>query len=326
MSARPSLLALALALVAFAIGCVTTSAPPSSSTESTPPPPTPPTFEGIEIPSWPPLAANDRVSIRLSDDEQLARLTATFKNVARRTLSGTTSQVDLTGSELGEGIGTLALVACDRRNSCRERVVSNLLVDMTAPEAELERATVSPKLDGIDGQVAVWVSDAWVLGGVTMNFNGKVLEHEFPEAYPATLGKEWDVSRVAFSAKDLSEGEGNLIVNVRDAAGNARVQTFQLRVDGTAPTVTIAEPANGTSVSGTFDVEVTASDDGPTPPIVEIWVGGARILEAKSPIGSIAIDASTLSPGVTEVRAIARDEAGNRSTPAQISVNVLHAR
>lgn len=321
MSARAALLSAALLALS---ACATTSDPPTWSSSPPPPPPTPtaPKLDAIEIPEWPPLSATGRITVQLSDDERLSRLTATFKNVARRSLDGTSGTVLLSGADLGEGMGTLTLVACDARDFCRERRVNDFLVDMTPPEADLERGAVSPKLAGIDGQVAVWVSDAWVLGSVDLTFAGKTTHHDFPKAYPATVGREWDVSRVAFAASELPEKEGDATVTVRDAAGSARTQTFHLRIDGKAPTATITEPANGTTVSGSFDVRVLAEDEGPTAPIVELWVGGARMLEAAAPLGAVSVDASALPAGATEVMAVARDEAGNRSPIARVTVQV----
>ena len=174
-------------------GCATTSDPPSSSRGSSGTggttngsgtgggtTPTPPTFDSLEIPSWPPLGKQGQIKVAISDDEALSRLTATFKNVARRTFTGASGSIALSGDDLGEGMGTLTLVACDTRDHCRERRVEDFLVDMTPPEAELESATVSPKLSGLEGQVAVWVSDAWVLGSVDFTFEGKTLHHDFP--------------------------------------------------------------------------------------------------------------------------------------------------
>lgn len=324
-----------LLAVLLLAGCATTTDPPSSTRGSSGGTGTngtgangggatltPPTFDSLDIPSWPPLGKQGQIKVAISDDEALSRLTATFKNVARRTFTGTSGSISLSGNDLGEGMGTLTLVACDTRDQCRERRVEDFLVDMTPPEAELESATVSPKLSGLDGQVAVWVSDAWVLGSVDLTFEGKTLRHDFPKAYPATVGTEWDVSRVTFDAKSLPEKEGDAVVVVRDAAGNASTRTFRLRIDGTAPTVAINQPANGATVSGTFDVSLTATDEGPTPPTVELWVGGVRVLEAAAPLGAISIDTSTLSAGPVEVKAIARDPAGNRSTISTLTVNV----
>lgn len=312
-------------------GCATTSDPPSPSSGSSGasgtngnarPTPTPPTFDAVEIPSWPPLAKDGTIKVQLSDDEALSRLTATFKHVTRKTFTGASGSISLSGNDLGEGMGTLSLVACDTRDFCRERRVEDFLVDMTPPEAELESPTISPKLSGIEGQVALWVSDAWVLGSVDFTFEGKTLHHDFPKAYPDTVGKEWDVSRVTFDAKSLPEKEGDATVVVRDAAGNARTHTFHIRIDGTAPSVEITQPANGANVTGSFDVSLTATDEGPTPPNVELWVGGVRILDAAAPLGSITVDTSTLPAGPVEVKAIARDAAGNRSTLSAVTVNV----
>jgi hypothetical protein len=161
-----------------------------------------------------------------------------------------------------------------------------------------------------------------VPGTVDYTYRRTTPHHHSPQAYPPTDGTESDHSRVAFAAKDLPEKEGDATVIVRDAAGNARTETFHLRIDGTAPTVAITQPANGASVTGTFDVSVTAVDEGPTPPIVELWVGGARILEAAAPLGAIGVDTSTLPSGPVELKAIARDPAGNRSPLSTILVNV----
>lgn len=322
MNARALLLAGAMLAAIAAPACATTSDPPAPSPPPPLPTPTPPKFDAVDIPEWPPVSATGRISVRLSDDERLSRLTATFKNVARRSLDGTSGTVLLSGADLGEGMGTLTLVACDARDACRERRVNDFLVDMTAPEADLERSAVSPKLEGLDGQVAVWVADAWVLGSVDLTFAGRTLHHGFPKAYPATVGSEWDVSRVAFAASDLPEKDGDATVVVRDAAGNVRTETFRLRIDGTAPTATITEPADGATVSGSFAVHVLAADDGPTPPMVELWVGGARILEAAAPLGAVTVDGSSLPAGATEIVAIARDDAGNRSAAARVSVEV----
>jgi hypothetical protein len=315
---------LSLALFGLVIAGCSSSVDPPVNTDPPPPPPpaTPPTFDSIDVPSWPPIGKDDYVEVRLSDDEALSRITATFNDAWRETLTGRTGTVRFTGRQLGEGMGTLTLTACDTRSTCREKKITDLVVDLSAPEIELERAVVSPRLEGIDGQIAVWVSDAWVLGSVDVTFQGKTFHQEFPKKFPATIGKQWDVSRVAFPASTLPEGSGTATIVARDAAGNERKLVADLRIDATAPIVAIAEPAANATVSGQFSVKVNASDDSKVTPNLELWVGGARVYDSVATTAPIFVDASTLPPGPTEIRAIAHDEAGNASVAAKVMVNV----
>jgi hypothetical protein len=281
----------------------------------------------IELPEYPPLGARGQVNVRVTDEEASSRVTARFnRNVVKRTRSPVETLV-FTGDELGEGMGTLSLIACDESvnggGACRERLVSNLLVDLSPPEIDVERNVASPTADGVAGQISFWVGDAYVLGSVQLVFAGKVFDRPFPKAYPSTLGKAWDISRVAFDAKDFPEGEGTAKLLVRDAAGNERSADVPIRIDATPPVATVQEPLAGSTVSGTFPVRVSAADaNAVAPPTIEIWVGGTRIVELPGPIAEIAIDSATLPNGPTEIRAIARDEAGNTSAISKVSVVV----
>jgi hypothetical protein len=316
---------LALAALAFVAGCSGGSGSSSSPAPAAPPPtPVPPTFDAVSLPTYPPLGPGGKIDVKLTDAEGLSRITATFKDVVRRSLSGTTGSVSFLATELGEGMGTLTLVACDVRSNCRQRTVTDLLVDLTPPDIELERPVVSSLTDGVDGQVAVWVTDGWVLGSVALSFAGKTLHADFPKAYPATLGTSRDVSRVAFPAKEFPDGAGMVTVVATDAAGNARTQSFALRIDGSRPTVAITEPQQGAKISGgRLTVQLTASDEGGSVPVVDLWIGGARVLAGASPATPLVIDTSSLPPGPVVVRAIATDQAGNESTAAEATIEIM---
>jgi hypothetical protein len=258
------------------------------------------------------------------DDVGLNRVVAHFKKSVPILTSGTDRSVSFSGAELGEGQGTLRIVCCDVNEACAERQITSFLVDLTPPEIEAERLVASPSGEGFDGDISVWVRDAWVLGSVELSFAGKTLRHELPRAYPSTLGTDWDVSRVTFPAKDLPVGAGLATITARDAAGNTTSKQLALRVDGTAPAVTILAPTPGLVASGSsFRVRVQASDgDNPTPPAIALWVGGTRVAELVGPLAELDIDTATLPPGPTEVRATARDDAGNESTVAKVIVQV----
>jgi len=299
--------------------------------EYEPPPPasppsdrTPPKLDPITIADWPPFGPSSRLRVRCTDDVALRTIGATFKNRPSRTVNAVEVVSTFTGPELGEGQGELRITCCDAGSACAERRVMGFLVDLTPPVIEEERLVARPTSDGFDGDIAVWVRDAWVLGSVELSFGGKTLRHDFPQAYPSTLGLDWDVSRVTFAAKDLPSGSGSAIVTARDAAGNETRRELFVRIDATPPEVALLSPTAGTLASGgSFVVRAEASDaDNPTPPAIALWVGGTRIAELAGPVAEIEVDTSNLPPGPTEVRAVARDDAGNESVAAKVTVDI----
>lgn len=293
-----------------------------------PEPPKPneaPQVANISLPTWPPMNKGGFVDVSITDDQPSARVTAVFRGSSVKSLSSTdkSGTIRFFGAELGEGLGDLRVTACDAERACRERRVEKLLVDMTPPDIELESEVVSPLATGIAGDVAVWVRDGWVLGSVEITYQGKTLTHDFPHAYPSTLGVKPDISRVGFPAKSLPTGNGSLVIKATDAAGNASSKTVKLRIDATPPIVKMTEPAAGAKVQGSFIVRVEATDEGGQVPTVDVFVGGSRVLAGVLPSSPFVIDTSTLTPGIHEVRAVARDDAGNESVTADVAIEVL---
>jgi hypothetical protein len=265
------------------------------------------------------------VTVSCDDDVNVSRVEARFRSTTVRYTAGKHAKVLVSGRELGEGIGTFRAECCDDRNLCGNvRQINRLLVDLTAPEIAADRVMASPTGEGLDGEISVWVADAWLLGSVELTFRGKTLRKELPHVYPATLGKEWDVSRIAFAAKDLPAGDGIATVVAYDAAGNRATREMPIRVDATAPTVSIQAPTPDAVIAGDrIPVQVFAADaDNPVPPTIEIAVGGVRIAELRGPSASLAIDTASLAKGPVEIRATARDNVGNVSKSAVVTVNV----
>ncbi|MBX3198197.1 MAG: hypothetical protein KF850_22530 [Labilithrix sp.] len=315
-------------LAALALGGLLSAGCFSVDDDAPPPPPSapsrPPRLEPLRVPDWPPLGARSRIDTSCSDDVGVRRIVAHFRFSALVSATGADASASFSGADLGEGQGLLRVVCCDVAEACAERQISNLLVDLTPPEIDAERLVASPLVDGGDGEIAVWIRDAWVLGSVELSFAGTTLLRELPKVYPSTVGTDWDVSRVTFPAKELPRGAGRAVVTARDAAGNTATKDLDLRIDGTRPAVSILAPASAAVVDGSsFVVRLAASDsDNPTPPRITLWVGGARVADLEGPLAEIAVDTATLSPGPTEVRAVARDDAGNESVAARVVVVV----
>jgi hypothetical protein len=287
--------------------------PPPTSTPQAPQ--QAPSFASVGIPDWPPLGPTREVSIDVRDpDADLWSLDISFKNQFRRTLSGSRQQVVVTGEELGEGFGKLAITATDSFSNRGHAEVSDLLVDLTPPKITLGQ-TVLPA----DGVLELWVGDAWILGSVTLEFSGRRLVHEFPPGYPPTLGKTWDYSLVKFVASELPPSEGSATLTALDAAGNSATETFSLVIDATPPAVAILSPLPDATLSGSARIEVSAGDAGGGPVWIDVALGGTPVGSASGPRAELTVDLAEFVAGPTTLTATAVDRAGNTSE-AEISV------
>src|SRR4030095_6781997 len=93
-----------------------------------------------------------------------------------------------------------------------------------------------------------------------------------------------------------------------------------LTVDGSPPAVSIASPAEGASLTGSFALTANASDDVTVPLAIEIYVAGGLAGTAIGPSSTTYFSADGLVTGPAEIIVVAIDEAGNRSVPAKINV------
>jgi len=227
----------------------------------------------------------------------------------------------LSASQLGDGYGTLQLVAYDRGGGSATRNVEHLLVDLTPPEIVLMNTAVRRAEDGENTDVELWVADGWVLGWVELEAGGVTLVHPFPEGFPATLGKTWDASLVRFAAMDLPAGRHTATVTAFDAAGNFAEQSLTLLVDPTPPEVQIAWPMTGMHVEDVFPVRLKGSDaEGDVQ--LELSAAGAPLTTVPGPEAVVELDAADFVGGLLQITVVAIDEAGNRSEQATCAVYV----
>jgi hypothetical protein len=161
-----------------------------------------------------------------------------------------------------------------------------------------------------------------VLGRVELWTVDNVIHHDFEPGYPATLGVEWDYSLVKFAGSHLPLGTSSVELRAFDAAGNQAIESFAITVDGQAPSVQILAPLDGATVSGSFQVVLTASDPEGGPVWIELSVSGTPAATATGPDATITLDASELAPGSHVLSAVASDQAGNQSAPAAVGIQV----
>src|SRR5436190_2160446 len=148
----------------------------------------------------------------------------------------------------------------------------------------------------------------------------------------ANLGAE-DTSApysVSWDTTTASNASHTLTARARDAAGNATtssavtVTVANSSGDTTPPTVAITSPASGATVGGTINVTADASDNVGVVG-VEFRVDGALGPEDTSAPYGVAWHTTTASHGSHTLTAIARDAAGNRTTPAPVTVTVSNS-
>jgi hypothetical protein len=245
----------------------------------------------------------------------ISHVDLSFRNLVTKQASGTNDTIYVSGQELGEGFGRLTVDAFDFDGASATRWVDDLLVDLTAPEIYLGDTILRP-----DGELELWVADAWVLGDVTLEVGATSLSHVFDEGYPPTLGTDWDYSLVSFAGSELPEGKANAKLTVYDAAGNFTTLDFELDVDVEPPSASIDQPSDGSQVSGSFQVAVSAADPGGGPVWIELLAGGTQAATAVGPSATIQLDAADFSSGPLVLKAIARDEAGNETSSSEVTV------
>jgi hypothetical protein len=279
----------------------------------------PPSVESIDVPAWPPIGLEGRVAVAASDDRGVETVRFSFLHELERSTFGTRVEASATGLELGEGFGTLTVGVFDADGWWAERQVTDLLVDLSAPEITMGETAL--RAEG--GELEFWVADAWVLGSVELWVDGTVpYAYEFEPGFPSTLGTAYDYSLVSVPSSLLPEGTHDATVWVFDAAGNAKSQPFVLDIDGQLPTANITSPAPGSVLSGSFEVVLSASDPGGGPVWIELRAGGTLAGTGVGPTATITLDSADFAPGPVALEAVAIDKAGNESAAASVAVTL----
>lgn len=194
---------------------------------------------------------------------------------------------------------------------------------VAAPAADTQAPTVAISTPAggatVSGTVAIDVaaSDNVGVTRVDLKVNGTLLASDVGAPFQFS----WDSTKVA-------NGTASLVAVAYDAAGNSKSSTAvsvsvanPVVADTTPPSVSIKNPANGSKVSGTVQIGVSASDDsGATGLTQSLYVDGALVASSTGS-SSLSYNWNTrkAKTGSHSITAIATDAAGNRST-ATVSV------
>lgn len=212
--------------------------------------------------------------------------------------------------------GVHALTATARDGAGNQQSVSVSVVvanDTTAPTVALTSPSASDSVTG-SISIAADASDDVGVVGVQFAIDGVNLGAEIAtEPYERT----WNSTTVP-------NGVHTVTATARDAAGNQRSVSVTVSVgnDTTAPTVGIAGPSDGATVSGIVAVDADASDDVAVVAVQFLLDGVAVGAEVTAAPYELSWDTTTVPDGAHTLTATARDAAGNQQTATTVSVTV----
>ena len=249
-----------------------------------------------------------------------AEINFTFSraNLDRATLSLGGQAIDATGSSYyswnttttGDGKYLLILTVSDRAGNIQTSEIT-VTVDNTLPVGEISSPLNSTThiIRSIDdivfyGYDTNLVNMRLYIDGIsvpqTWNTSGT---HDHP----------WDTSTV-------SDGLHTITLTVYDKAGNQFTTSIKVNVDNTPPTVSIASPQNGTTVSGTVTINFTANDANTLSWV--LFIDNAQI--TIYPQRTYQWDTTKVVDGNHTIRIVATDIAGN-SNEQTITVKTANA-
>lgn len=187
--------------------------------------------------------------------------------------------------------------------------------DNSAPSISISSPTNAATVSGTVS-VKISASDNVGVSSVSLNVDGGTVATTNIAPYT-----------ILWNSATVSNAAHTLTVTARDAAGNSRSVSIQVVVnnvvvgDITKPTVSITSPTNSSSVTGTINVGVSASDNVGVNS-VKLSVDGTVINTVVSAPYNFSWNTSSLVTGIHSLTATATDAAGNTNTYSiQVTVN-----
>ncbi len=224
----------------------------------------------------------------------------------------------LTLPTLGEGAHTFAVRATDLAgNTDPSPATWSWTVDTVPPSAGMSdpgsylRGTVA---------LASTSTDVGGSGVASVTFEVSVAGSGGPWTPISTL--PWDTKT---GADSVADGLYDLHVVATDQAGNVATSApvSNVRVDNTAPAVSVTAPAAGSAVTGTTTLTASTTDADPAPTVVfEAAPHGTTTWQTVPATWNTKTGADAVADGSYDVRATATDWAGNTTVSATIS-NVI---
>jgi Bacterial Ig domain/Fibronectin type III domain/Divergent InlB B-repeat domain len=190
--------------------------------------------------------------------------------------------------------------------------------DTSSPDTTPPTVTLTAPGDGASvsgtSTVSATATDETGVVGVQFRLNGNNLG---AEDTTDPFSRSWDTSGVA-------SGPYTLTAIARDAAGNTTTSApiTVTVLDITPPSISLTSPITGSTLSGTVNINATATDNSGVVG-VQFQLNGNNLgaEDTTSPF-SISWDSNGVVSGPYTIAAIARDAAGNTTSSAPVNISI----
>jgi Bacterial Ig domain/Chitobiase/beta-hexosaminidase C-terminal domain len=200
-------------------------------------------------------------------------------------------------------------------NAGNAEPTNSQLIQVSAPD-------MSPPTSSISCNGAA-CSTGWYSGSVAVTLNATDDASGVAAIRYTTDGTDPTSASTLYSGPFSVSATTTVKYRAWDNAGNLESTKSQLiRIDTTAPTVAITSPANGASVTGTVQVQTTASDANSGIARVEFYLDGKLSSKSTTAPYKWAWNTKKTTKGSHTLTAVAVDVAGNRTVSATVTVTV----
>nr|QIH44523.1 S8 family serine peptidase [Vibrio ziniensis] len=190
-------------------------------------------------------------------------------------------------------------------------------VDTQAPEVVIVTPEQNAQIAGLVN-VDVSASDDQGVSSVSLYANGVLVATDISAPYQfswdSTQADNGEVTLTAY-AYDAADNEGISDTQIVVVDNQAEVEV----VDVVAPSVSILNPANGSTISKVVSIDINANDDSGIA-MVKLYIDGELVLSTDAATSNYRWNTRKVSNGSHIIMAIAEDVAGNISqTSVQVS-------
>ena len=256
------------------------------------------------------------VSGTATDNVQVASVAVSVDGGAYATAQGTTSwSFGLDTRLFADGTHTVMARARDASGNASTASVSFTVsnADTTPPAVSIAAPAAGATVGGAIS-VSGNASDSGGVASVAVSVDGGSYT-------PATGTASWSES---LDTSALSNGPHTITARALDTSGNASTANVGVTVrnaDTTAPTVQIASPAAGATLTGTVTVSGSSSDNAQVASVAVAVDGGPFSAAQGTTAWSYSLATGSLSNGAHTIRVRASDGSGNVTT-ASVAVTV----
>jgi hypothetical protein len=206
-----------------------------------------------------------------------------------------------------DGLCSIKVIVYDKTGRLNFASI-DVTVDNTSPALVL----ISPENDAIvAGNVTV---DFYILDSNLLN-----VVYAINEEIPVDI-----TSKTSFivDTNTLNDGINEINITAMDKSGNSAFKTLTIVIDNINPSVSITNPTEGTTLTGTITIEFTASDEH----LIEVLLHVDAAAFNVTGLYSYEWNTTEIGDGTYTIRLVAYDKAGNMAETSPLSVRTVNVQ